>query len=563
VLYLIYTVRLLVRWIRNLLKRLRRAPEYVVFTLEGPYPEMVPPRPPFPRRLLSPKTPSLRDLAKQLRYVAEDRRVKGVVLRLCDVGAATATLQSLRDLIAELRGAGKRVVVWSHSYDMARYYVACAADEILLQHVGDVTATGARRGFVFVADALEWIGLQAEVVQISPYKTAGDMLTRREMSDEARKMANWLIDDTYEQYIEGIASGRSIAADEAKALIDGGPYPGDAAVEVGAIDGLIGEEDLPVHLGTGKKPARLASYGVAKKKLLLPPLRRPGKAIALLRIAGDIIDGRSAVPPVRPPFRVPLLFSERAGDLTVVQQARSLARNKRIGAVVVHVDSGGGSATSSEAMAAALREVAKKKPVVVSMGAVAASGGYYVATPGQRLFAQPGTITGSIGVLSGKLVNAGLYEKLLWHREVISRGEHAEMMSTSRSFTEEERQGLWDRINRIYDVFLDRVMTSRDMTRDAVDAIGGGRVWTGRQALEHGLVDELGGLDRAIAVAREKAGLHRRCRTFEVKTPKKDLAPVGAQAASGLLAYAADGLRHLRSTQVLYICPLVLSEEDF
>ena len=560
--YVIYALRLLVRWIGNLLRRLRRAPEYVVFTLEGPYPEMVPPRPPFPRRLLSPKTPCLRDLAKQLRHVAGDRRVKGVVLRLCDVGTAAATLQSLRDLIVELRATGKRVVAWSHNYDMARYYVACAADEILLQHAGNVTATGARRGFVFLADALERIGLQAEVVQISPYKTAGDMLTRREMSDEARAMANWLIDDTYEQFVHGIATGRGISADEAKALIDGAPCAGGAAIEAGAIDGLIGEEDLPEHLCTGKKPARLASYRVARKKLLLPPLRRPGKAIALLRIAGDIIDGRSAVPPVRPPFRVPLLFNERAGDLTVVQQARSLARNKRIGAVVVYVDSGGGSATSSEAVAAALREVAKKKPVVVSMGAVAASGGYYVATPGQRILAQPGTITGSIGVLGGKFVDAGLYEKLLWHREVISRGEHAEMMSSSRPFTEEERQGVWDYINRIYDVFLDRVMTSRDMTREVVDAIAGGRVWTGRQALEHGLVDELGGLDRAIAVAREKAGLHRRCRTFEVKTPKKDLAPVGAQTATGLLAYAADGLRHLRSAQALYACSLALSEED-
>jgi len=333
------------------------------------------------------------------------------------------------------------------------------------------------------------------------------------------------------------------------------------ALAAGAIDALIGEEDLPKHLGTRAKPAKLMDYGVAKKKLLLPPLKMPGKYVALLRIAGDIIDGRSSLPPVKPPFRLPLLFSERVGDLTVVQQARALARNKRAAAVVVHVDSGGGSATSSEAMAAALREVAKKKPVIISMGDVAASGGYFVATPGSRIIAQPGTITGSIGVLSGKFVNAGLYEKLLWHREIISRGEHAEVQSGSRPFTEEERQGVWEQINRTYDVFLDRVMTCRNMTREAVDAIGGGRVWTGRQALENGLVDELGGLDLAIRRAREKAGLGHRSKVCEVKASKKLLAPAGA-GASAWLAYAVDGIRLLRPGIALTICPFVSIDED-
>ena len=240
--------------------------------------------------------------------------------------------------------------------------------------------------------------------------------------------------------------------------------------------------------------------------------------------------------------------------------SRSLARSKRAAAVVVHVDSGGGSATSSEAMAAAIREVAKKKPVIISMGDVAASGGYYVATPGARILAQPGTITGSIGVLTGKFVNAGLYEKLLWHREIVSRGAHAELMSGSRPFTEDERRGMWEQINRTYSVFLDRVMASRGMTREAVDAVGGGRVWTGRQALEHGLIDELGGLDVAIERAREKAGLGRRARVREVKAGKKLLAPVGT-GPSAWFAYAVDGLRLLRSGNALAVCPLVSIDE--
>jgi len=560
--YVSFPLRTLVRWMRNLLRRVRKAPDYVTFTLEGPYPEMVPPRPPFPKRLLSPKKPSLRDLREQMLRVAHDRRVEGVVLRIYSVGASVAALQSLRDLIAELREAGKRVVVWSNHYDMASYYVACAADEILLQHAGGVTALGVAQGFVFLADALHKVGLEAEVVQISPYKTAGDMLTRSEMSAENREMANWLIEDVFDQFVAGIAVGRGISTEEARALIDRGPYSGEPAVEAGVVDGVLGEEDLPPHLGTEKRPARLADYGVANRRLLLAPLRTPGKYVALVRIAGDIIDGRSAVPPVKPPFRIPLLFGERVGDLTIVQQARALAKNKRAAAVVVFVDSGGGSATSSEAMAKAFGEVAKKKPVIVSMGDVAASGGYYVATPGTHILAQPGTFTGSIGVLAGKVVNAGLYEKLLCRREIVSRGEHAELQSGSRPFTEDERRAMLELIRRVYDVFIDRVTASRGLTCEAVDAIGGGRVWTGRQALERGLVDELGGLDLAIRRAREKAGLGRRSKVVEVKAGKKLLAPVGA-GPSAWLGYALDGVRMLRPGVALALCPLLPIDESF
>ena len=558
--YLLLPFRLLIHGLLNAFRLLGKAPDYVTFTLEGPYPEMVPPRPPFPKRLLSPKKPSLRDLRAQMRQVAGDRRVKGVVLRIYSVGSSMASLQSLRDLITEVRAAGKRVIVWSNHYDMASYYVACAADEILLQHVGGVTALGVRQGYVFLADALHRIGLEAEFIQISPFKTAGDMLTRSEISEENREMATWLVEDIFSQYVDGIAAGRGISTEAALALIDQGPYSGDTATESGAVDGLTNEEQLPKHLGTEKRPARLADYGVAKKRLLLPPLRMPGKYVALVRIAGDIIDGRSSVPPVNPPFRIPLLFSERAGDLTVVQQARALAKNRRAAAVVIFVDSGGGSATSSEAMAAAFSDVAKKKPVIISMGDVAASGGYYVATPGSTILAQPGTLTGSIGVLAGKLVNAGLYEKLLWHREIISRGKHVEMLSASRRFTDEERHSMFDQINRTYGVFLDRVAASRKMTPEAVDVVGGGRVWTGSQAAKHGLVDEFGGLDLAIRRAREKAGLGRRSRVVEVKAGKKLLAPMAVDA-SAWLAYALEGIRCLRPGNVLALCPIV-PEDD-
>jgi len=532
-----------------------------LLTLEGPYLETAPPRGGFLKRRLTKPRPTLDDLGAQLRRVADDGRVSGVILRLSSLKMSFAQLQSLRDLIADVREAGMRVTAWSHRYDIGRYYVACACDEILLQHTGSVAALGHAQRYLFLADALERVGLKGDFVQISPYKTGLDMLTRREMSDEAREMANWLFDDIYDQILEGIAAGRRITKEDASELVDGGPYPAPAAVEAGAVDRVFGEEDLPSALSASAKPVRIVPFETARRRLLIPRVRRPGKYVAVLRIAGDIIDGRSGQPPIRPPFRIPLLLSERAGDLTVIQQARALARNKRAAAVVVHVDSGGGSATSSEAMAAALRKLAEKKPLVVSMGSVAASGGYYVSTPGRWILAQPATVTGSIGVLSGKIVSEGLFEKLLFHSETISRGEHALFYAASRHFTDDERRRVWEMINETYSVFLDRVTASRDLSREDVDAVGGGRVWSGRQALEHGLIDELGGLARAVDKAREFAGLNCRSRVRVIETPKRDLAPLAGKAADAI-GYALDGLGPLRGATALFLLPIVAWPED-
>jgi len=558
--YLVYAIRSGLRFLGNVLRRIVRAPDYVTLTIEGPLLEIAPPRPPFPQRLLSSKAPTLRELGKQFDQIAGDPRVQGVILRLYGVNAPTAQLQSLRDCIQKLRAQGKRVVIWSHNYDLASYYVATAADDVLLQHAGSVTAFGHEMRYYFLADALERMGIRGDFVQITPYKTAPDVLIRSSMSDQAREMANWLLDDLYQQVLDGVASGRSISVDVAKSWIDDCPYTSARALESGLIDAVISEEELPVYLGRESKPARVAPYTSAKKQLVRAPLSRPGKAIALLRVAGDIIDGRSATPPMKVPFRVPLLFSEKAGDLTVVHQARALARNKRVGAVVLFIDSGGGSATSSEAMAAALQTVADAKPLIVSMGTAAASGGYYIATPGSTIIAQPGTLTGSIGVVTGKLVTAGLYEKILFHREIISRGKHASYYSGARPFTDEERQSLHHSIDQIYGQFLKRVSDSRHLSTGDVDAVGGGRVWTGAQAKRHGLIDELGGLDLAIQRAREAAGLSRHCRIVHIRPSKRLLAPQ-APSTAGILEYAMKGLRMIRPGNALFLTTMISLDE--
>lgn len=553
--YLIYFVRYLVWMFRNLLRRLKRAPEYVIFTLEGAYPELRPPRGSFWQRRITPPPLSLQELAEQFRAVAGDPRVCGVVLHLRPLQMPFAQLQTLRDLIGEMRVAGKRVIAWSHTYDTANYYVACAAHEILLQKGGTIDALGLRQRFLFLADALERVGLKGDFVQISPYKSAADFLTRSSMSEEVRQMANWLMDSLYAEFLRGITEGRQLSERDAKALVDSSPYTDLKAIEARAVDRLISEEDLSGQLGRTGKPARLLPWEDARKRLLLRPITRPGRYVALLRIEGEIIDGHSSRPPFRPPFRIPLILNERAGDMSVVQEARRVLADRRAAAVVLYVDSGGGSATASEAMSAALEKVAAAKPLVVAMGSIAASGGYYVSTPGAWIVAQPSTITGSIGVLNGKIVSAGLLDRLLFHWEMISRGEHATFSDTGRAFSEEERKMVWEGIQRIYDVFLERVIASRKMTREAVDAVGGGRVWTGRQALERGLIDELGGFDKALAKARQLAGLNDRSSVREVRVGKQPLAPMAEPAA--LIQYALEGVRMLNGAKALCLCPLL------
>jgi len=284
-----------------------------------------------------------------------------------------------------------------------------------------------------------------------------------------------------------------------------------------------------------------------------PTLRR-GRYVALMRVEGTIMDGRSGRLPVRPPVNVPLVGDDRAGDLTVVQLARQVAADKRAAAVVLYVNSRGGSSTASEAMRQALQVVARRKPIVVVMGPVAASGGYEIATPGLWIVARPSTLTGSIGVLGGKIVTGGLFPKLLVNRETVAFGEHATMQTDERPFTDDERAILRREIDHLYGEFLDVVAKSRGTTRDKLQPIAQGKVWTGRQALERKLVDELGGLDAGARKARQLAGLKGSVPLREVRGPRRVIPPLTSPAPAGAwLGYMLEGLTLLSLAPALTV----------
>jgi len=400
---------------------------------------------------------------------------------------------------------------------------------------------------VFLAEGLARFGLGADFVQISPYKSAADPLTKSKMSDEYREQLNWLLESQHDELVSAVAESRQC---DARELIDNSPFGDDVAVEAHAVDAVLAEEDLPRRLG-----GSLGTWERATRKMRKPaPTLGRGRYVALMRIEGTIIDGRSGRLPVKPPVEVPLLGDERAGDLSVVQVARQIAADKRAAAMVLYVNSRGGSSTASEAMRQALAVVASRKPVVVVMGPIAGSGGYWVATPGSWIVARPGTLTGSIGVLSGKLVTGGLWQKLLFNRETIAFGDHVLLENDERPFSEEERAIVRADINRIYRAFLELVASARKMTTDQVDAIGQGKVWTGRQALERKLVDQLGGLEDGIARARALAGLPKKAPVREARGPKRLIPPLAEAApAAAWFSYLLDGLKLLATAPALAV----------
>lgn len=497
---------------------------------------------------------SIRELSRRFEAIGKDSRIKGVVLHLRPVPMPMAVLQDLRESVAQLRKAGKRVIAWAPFYTTGTYYLACACDEILLLPTGTVQPLGFASTAMFLAQGLARVGIQADFVQVSPYKTAADMLTRSKMSDEMREQIRWLLASQHDELVRAIGEGRKLDDSAARQLVDGSPYADDQAAARHVVDAVMSEEGLPGHLGG----VRIGDWDQARRRMARPaPRFRLSKYVAIIRIEGTIIDGRSGRPPIAPPVEVPVVGEPRAGDLTVVQVARAVAADRRAAAAVVYVDSRGGSATASEAMRQALAVVAAKKPLVTAMGPVAGSGGYWVATPGRWIVARPGTLTGSIGVLTGKLVTGGLWSKLLVNRETVAEGRRAVMEGDEKPYSAEERQIVHSMIDRVYGMFLDVVASARKVGRAEIEPISGGKVWTGSQALERKLVDQLGGLDAAVAKARSLAGLPDSALALEVHPPKRSLAPQALPTAAGLMGYLLEGIRIFNQTPVQALMELV------
>ncbi|MEU6727818.1 signal peptide peptidase SppA [Nonomuraea wenchangensis] len=456
--------------------------------------------------VLSMRKTRLADVIGGLRRARQDSRVKGLIVKIGGPPLGLAMVQELREAVQHFRASGKLTVAFAETFGefaggTVPYYLASAFERVYLQPSGDVGLTGVAVEQRFLKGALTKLGVGYEVGQRHEYKTAANTFTQDHMTEPHRESIGRIVESITETMIDGIADGRRLDPDKVRELIDRGPFTAGEAQEAGLVDGLAYRDEVYDELkraaGAEAHLLYVSRYARAAAVRKLP---HPGAdGIALVHGIGMIKTGRSG--------RSPLGGGGAMGSDTISAALRAARRDEHVKAVVFRVDSPGGSYVASDTV---WREVAltrKVKPVIVSMGDLAASGGYFVSMAADVIVAQPGTLTGSIGVYGGKPVFADLLQRMGISTEMVAEGANAGMFSASRAFSPEQ----WERVNawldRIYDDFVGKVASSRDLSRERTHELARGRVWTGADARANGLVDELGGLEDALALARKRAGL--------------------------------------------------------
>ncbi|GAA2283316.1 signal peptide peptidase SppA [Actinomadura sp. NPDC048955] len=460
--------------------------------------------------LLAMRRPGLRDVLDGLRRARSDSRVRALVVKVSGtVGLALA--QELREAVQGLRDAGKHTVAWAETFGeggrgTVPFYLATGFDKVYLQPTGEVGLTGVALEEPFFAGALEKAGVRPRFAKRYEYKTMANTFMEKTYTPEHEESSQRLVTSLGEQITAGIAAARGLAEEKVRELTDRGPLLAAEALEEGLVDGLAYRDEiygaLREEFGEEAQLRYVSRYNRAHG--LADRLPQPGRqdVVAFINGQGPIRLGRSG-------RGGPLPNSGPAmGSDTIGAAFRAAVKDDRVKAIVFRVNSPGGSAVASDSI---WREVvlARRagKPVIVSMGNVAASGGYYVAMAADRIVAQPGTITGSIGVVVGKAVVNDLLERVGVGLGSVADGDHARMFSATKDFSDSE----WERVNasldKIYDDFTAKVAEGRDLSRERVHELARGRVWTGADAREHGLVDELGGIDLALDIARKRAGM--------------------------------------------------------
>ena len=456
--------------------------------------------------------PSLESIGEALDALAAAPWVSRVVFRFEGMSADPATAFALRRRIEALGAAGKQTVAWLSEVEWTSYYVASACAEIVAPPSADIGLRGLGVSITFLRDALDKIGVRFEKLAIDEYKNAFDGLSRSEMSPHHREQLEALLDGFLAHYTGAIAARRGLTPERVREIVDLGITSAEQARAEKLLDRVAYEDEV---IGPDHRAYREAARFLGAR---VPAL---GKRIALVTLNGTIITGRSR----GLPLPVPGAGGRTAGSETLARALRAAASDPSTAAVVFLVDSGGGSALASDLIAREVKRLAEKKPVVGLMGAIAASGGYYVLAPATQIIAAPTTITGSIGVITGKVVLADLFARAGVRAERVERGRYALLLDPSRPLGDEDRALLARSNQEIYERFLATVAEGRKLSRDRVNEIGRGRIWSGAAAKERGLVDELGDLDTALALARKLGGLPEGAPVWEVPAPEEMVLP--------------------------------------
>jgi protease-4 len=449
---------------------------------------------------------SLLEVLETLERAAGDPQVDGVLLRFAGAPLGFAKALSLRRAVEGVRAAGKPVAAWGERLDAHEYLVASAATRLWLAPVGELFLVGLRLEGFYLRGLLDRLEVKPEVIRIGRHKSAAEHLTRESMSPEEREQLEELIGDLYRELIARIAAGRGLAPDAVRALVDRGPFRAGVAAEAGLTDGCLYPDEFPAALDAltpippadrpGPRRARLVEaalyHALRGGDAGWRPLSRGLPRIAYVVTRGAIHRGSSPRGIASDGLR--RLLSALSGD-------------DEVRGVVLRIESPGGDGLASDLLWRAVSQLAKHKPVVASMGEVAASGGYYLASAADAVFAEAGTLTGSIGVVGGKANLEGLYRRIGLGRDGVERGARAGLLSEVRGFTPDERGALRDDMAALYATFVARVAEGRGLSAQAVEDVAQGRVWSGVRARALGLVDALGGPLEALHEARRRAGL--------------------------------------------------------
>jgi len=442
-----------------------------------------------------------------------DPAVGGLILKISRLDIGWAKMQQLRRAIHAFRSEGKPTFALIDGSFMPSYLIACACDKVYLQPASVLMMTGLRLEVYYWKDLLDKIGIKVDCIPIGRFKNFAEPFISATMSDAAREMFTSLLDDAESQFISIIVEERGLTTDTVRRLIDEGPFTAREAAIRGLADGFLYEDELHAQIESGMTRYLLVDKEYGREKPAMPDFNfftllfpqsnktaiKSGKPkIAYILATGNILPGGRR----DYPFRENIIASE-----DICADIRECAEEQTIGAIIIRIESPGGSMAAADQIWRALRKASKKKPVIASLSDVAASGGYYIAMAANRIIAEPGTLTGSIGVISMKVVLQKLMEKTGVKAEVISRGKMSGIFSPLSHFSEEERAAMQRISLAHYDEFTSKVAAMRGVGSERMASVAEGRVWTGRQALENGLVDKLGGIDEAVSEAKRLAGI--------------------------------------------------------
>jgi protease-4 len=445
------------------------------------------------------RTPTVRTIVDDLRKAKVDSRVRAVLLKPTGFQSPFwGKVQEIRDAVLDFKKSGKPIYAYLEYGGDREYYLATAADKVFLMPSATLDLQGVATYELFLRGTLDKIGAYPDLHHIGDYKTYSNTFTEKGFTPAHKEMDESMNRDLYEQIVRDIADGRKKNEADVRRLIDDGPFLPEDALHAGLIDDVEYEDQVDDKLRGGRSARHIDSDDYARVSLGSLGLNR-GPRIAVIYAAGEINGGRSGYDPVNGPV---------IGSDTLIDYIRQARRDNSIRAIVLRIDSPGGSSIASDAIWRELM-IAKReradRPIVASMSDLGASGGYYIAIPAHVIVAQPSTLTGSIGIVGGKFVTGGVYEKLGAHIDSTSIGKRAEINSPARRYNPDELSKLQEQLQAFYDQFVEKVAESRHSTPEKIDAIAQGRVWTGRQAKQNGLVDQLGGLNSAIAIAKQRA----------------------------------------------------------